>query len=261
MIPVTLTPISEVLVAVERGFPAEPGVRALVLCGERYTIVFDTLYSPLDMVGVLELAGQRRRPLLVINSHADLDHAWGNAAFPGIPIIGHASCRERMLGMGSMLEAEQLAHPEEFATTRLWPPDLTFTRTMSIDAGGFSVILHHLPGHQRDTIVAHVPEHGLLLGGDCVETPIPLLNTGPLDAWAGALRVWAAEPSVHTVIPSHGPISGKELLEQNATYLESLLAGRDDGWLPDSRSLPFYVEAHARNVAAAAALRDGLSPD
>lgn len=247
--------LNEIIYTVERGAPDEPSVRGAVILGERYTIVFDTLYSPRDMVPVLALAGGRRRPILVINSHADYDHAWGNAAFPGVPIIGHAACRERLLVEGDALLEKQREDPEEYATSSLVPPDLVFTDTMRIDAGGFTVVLHHLPGHTRDCLVAHIPEHRLLLAGDCAETPIPLLNDGPLDGWIAALRGWADPALVETVVSSHGPISGIALLRRNADYLESLRHGNPDEAAPGAEAPPFYREAHRRNVARAAALR------
>lgn len=258
---VTLTQLSDILYSAERGAAGEPGVRALILLGDRYTIVFDTLYSPRDMALPLDLAGRRRRPLLVVNSHADYDHAWGNAAFPGVPIIGHTLCRERLLSEGAMLLEKQREDPAEYATARLCPPDITFHESLSIDAGGFTVSLHYLPGHMRDCIVAHIPEHGMLLAGDCAEVPIPLLGDGPLDAWIAALRSWAEHSGVRTVIPSHGAISGPELLTRNAEYLESLATGRAGDWQPDPGAPAFYREAHIRNVERAVALAGRSGPD
>jgi glyoxylase-like metal-dependent hydrolase (beta-lactamase superfamily II) len=254
--PVALRPLADWVVNVERDAPGEPGVRSTVLLGERYTVVFDTLYSPRDMAPVSELADRRRRPVLVVNSHADYDHVWGNGAFPLASIVGHEACRERFLDDGDVaatLRRLLPESPEEYSLVVLRPPDVTFSERLAIDAGGFSIVLHHLPGHKRDCIVAHVPEHGLLLGGDTIEDPIPLLDDGPLGAWSAALRAWAARTDVHTVIPSHGPVSGTELLVRNADYLDSLRDG-PAGWEPPPDAAPFYERAHARNVRRAADL-------
>ncbi|HWE62478.1 MAG TPA: MBL fold metallo-hydrolase, partial [Chloroflexota bacterium] len=180
--------------------------------------------------------------------------AWGNNAFPDAPLIGHILCRERLLREGDALLEKQREDPERYADVRLCPPDLTFDRGMAIDAGGFTVALHHLPGHTRDCIVAHVPEHDLLLAGDCAEEPIPLLYHGPLDRWIAALRSWDDPARVRTVIPSHGPVSGRDLLTRNADYLASLLAGRAGGWQPAPDTPAFYRDAHAHNLQRAATL-------
>ena len=60
-------------------------VDAYVLLSERYVIFGDTLLCPEDMTILFdsivnEIAG---REVLVINSHADWDHPWGNNYFTG----------------------------------------------------------------------------------------------------------------------------------------------------------------------------------
>ena len=172
---VTLHHLSDRVVNAEHETSGEPGVRCTVLLGERFTIVFDTLYSQRDMRQVCALVEERRRPVLVINSHADDDHAWGNGAFPLAPIIGHDLCRQRFVvghELASQLEQRQEENPEEFEHVELIAPDITFSSTLTVDAGGFTVVLHHLPGHKGDCLVAHLPELGFLLGGDTVESPI-----------------------------------------------------------------------------------------
>jgi glyoxylase-like metal-dependent hydrolase (beta-lactamase superfamily II) len=242
------------LFSIELGEPGDPSVRALVILGERYTVVFDTLYAPQDMAPALALAGRRRRPVLVVNSHADYDHAWGNGAFPNAPIIGHAATRERLLREGGILKEKQHQDPARYADVHLCPPDLVFDDHMAIDVGGLTLDLHHLAGHTRDCIVGHLPEHGILFGGDCVEVPFPLLNDGPLDGWIAALRAWDDAARVRSVIPAHGPVSGRDLLARNAAYLQALLDGRGDQWQLPPATPAFYRDAHAQNVRRAAEL-------
>src|SRR5881394_1370086 len=60
-------------------------VDAYVLLAERYVLICDTLLCPEDMATMLdavhgELNG---RKVLVVNSHADWDHTWGNCYFAG----------------------------------------------------------------------------------------------------------------------------------------------------------------------------------
>lgn len=242
------------LYSVEHGEPGDPSVRALVVLGERYTVVFDTLYAPEDMAPALALAGERRRPVLVVNSHADHDHAWGNAAFPGAPIIGHAATRARLLSEGDVLAERRRQDPARYASVRLCPPDFTFDDHLAIDLGGLTLALHHLPGHTRDCIVGHLPEHRILLGGDCVEAPFPLLYDGPLDRWIAALRAWDDAARVGTVVPAHGPVSGRDLLARNAAYLQALLDGRGADWHLPPDTPAFYRDAHAQSVRRAAEL-------
>lgn len=250
-----IIPWTKDILSVERNFPDEPGVRSMLLLGERYTVVFDTMYSPTDMLEAAAIAHERGRPILVVDTHADGDHALGNAAFPGVPIIAHELTRQRLATSGDRLAAYKAARPLEFATSSLVLPTITFDKELWIDLGGMRLHLVFLPGHRIDTIVGHIPERQLLLAADCAEDPIPILGSGPIAPWAAALRGWAADPGVATVIPAHGPITDRRLLLANAAYLEGLDAGRLDGWQPGPDALPFYSIHHAKNVEKAQELR------
>lgn len=247
---VTIQPLREQIYLAERPMDGDAIVRAALLLGRRRSVVVDTLTSPEDMAPLLAIATQHGRPIVVVNTHADWDHVWGNAAFPGATIVGHQLCRARLLGDAerATLAQKRQEQPHRYAQVLLNPPDVTFATAMTLDLGGLTLELHHLPGHTEDCLVAYVPEQRLLLAGDCAEDPLPLLNSGPLDGWIHDLRAWAAR-DVDTVVPSHGAISDPALLRENAAYLERLL---DNTAAPLQPDLPaFYVAAHARNQAIA----------
>lgn len=230
----------------------EPDVRAALLLGQHRSAVVDTMLCPEDMAPLLTLLARHGRPVVVVNTHADWDHVWGNAAFPAASIAGHIVCRERLAGAEerAVLDAKRGEDPALFANVALVLPDVTFDQFMAFDLGGLTLELHHVPGHTADCLVAYVPERRLLYAGDCAEDPWPLLHSGPLDRWIGALRYWAAR-DVATVVPSHGRISGVELLLNNASYLESLPdGGLPSGTRPDGVP-PFYIAGHEENCAAA----------
>jgi len=223
-------------------------VRAALLIGATRAVVIDTLTRPADMIGFAEIIRERRLPCTVIDTHADWDHAWGNGAFPQATIVGHARCRMRLLSAAARdeLRRKSRERPGFFDAVRLVPPTATFETEMTVDAGGLEVQLHHVPGHTADSIVVYVPKRQTLFVGDCAESPFPLLESGPLDEWIAHLRAWA-RADVTTVIPAHGPISGPELLDDNAAYLGALRSAP-----PSPVDAPeFYVEAHRRNVDAA----------
>ena len=75
--------------------------------------------------------------LLVVNTHADYDHAWGNQVFSGpeapypAPIIGHVLCAER-LGGGDAVTSRakmELEQPGRFDDLVLTPPNITSATT------------------------------------------------------------------------------------------------------------------------------------
>lgn len=213
--------------------------------GEEFTLLIDTLSAPRDLEAVREMVPTRGRPLLVVNSHADWDHWWGNAAFPDAPIIAHRLTRERQVAEGHVvLERFRQNDAASFGDVTLRPATIAFDGTLDLDLGGMRVELSLLPGHTHDCIVAWLPERRLLFAGDVAEEPIPLLNEGVIGDWPVRLEEWADR--VETVVPAHGRVSGPEILQSSARYLRSLLQGDEE--VAGDDMPPFYRRAHEENV-------------
>src|SRR5690348_1988353 len=157
-------------------------VDAYIVVSERYVVVLDTMLCPADVAGMMsfvadELAG---RTVLCVDSHADWDHAWGNAYFTGeraAPIIAHDYCRTRLQ---SKEEADGLAEFQQndalFRDVRLVPSTITFARSMTIHGGDLTIELKAAPGPHPDQVMAWMPELRLLLAFDAVERPLPLMD-------------------------------------------------------------------------------------
>ncbi|MBP2018215.1 glyoxylase-like metal-dependent hydrolase (beta-lactamase superfamily II) [Symbiobacterium terraclitae] len=240
-------------------------VTAAMIAGTRHRVVVDTLIQPADMA---PFAGAT----LVVYTHSDWDHCWGTAAFPGVPVIGHRVARERLTApeAAEFLAQMRAKNPAAFAESQIIPPGLTFPHRLTIDAGGLTIDLHHLPGHTADSVVVHVPELGLLLAGDAVERPIPTLSEpGHIRQWAEELRRWSRAGVTH-VVPGHGRPGGPELLAANAAYIDRLVEAAESGLakgqsadeiaaeLPLGALLPpgvveqlpdYYREQHRLNIA------------
>ena len=79
-------------------------MHVFIVVSERYVVLVDTLVNEATARALLELARPhlRGRELLVVNTHADYDHAWGNQLFAAAdgmapaPIVGTRACAERM---------------------------------------------------------------------------------------------------------------------------------------------------------------------
>jgi glyoxylase-like metal-dependent hydrolase (beta-lactamase superfamily II) len=227
-------------------------VRGALIVGDERVLIWDTLSHPRDMEAVnefLEGEGLADRQLMAVYSHADWDHVWGTGGLPaGIPVIAHASCGVRFDNDVPIYLADyQRKTPGRWDEVTLVPPTITFDDNLAIDLGGVTVELSHLPGHTEDCLVAFIPEWSVLLAGDTVETPFPFLDeTLPVQPWINELTRWAERTDVDTVIPCHGEIGGRGLIEENIAYLRGLLddtlesqSGEDD---------PFYKAIHIKNV-------------
>src|SRR5215212_7165877 len=79
-------------------------VDTFIVVSERYVVLIDTLINARTAEVLLEIARPYLdgRQLLVVNTHADWDHAWGNHVFAGpralvhAPIIASRVCAERL---------------------------------------------------------------------------------------------------------------------------------------------------------------------
>ncbi len=227
-------------------------VRGAVIIGKQRTVVWDTLCRPVDMLPVRELTSPRH--VTVVYSHADWDHCWGTAGLDWNEVIAHQTAFRRLKETEpAVLTGKRREHPSLFDRASLQLPTLTFDRALTLDLGDLTLELRSLPGHTIDAIVGFIPELGLLLGGDAIENPLPYLNENlPLEPWIKELRRWADDPRVEIVVPAHGAIAGKDLLEQNIRYLSNLSA-KDT--TPPPGINDEYLRVHKNNLIAS-----GLEP-
>ena len=222
-------------------------VRGAVLIGSKRAIVWDTLSHPRDMAAVAALVADHEHA--VVYSHADWDHCWGTAGLPKRQtVIAHSHCRRRFESeCAATLREKQAAEPGAWEEVELIPPTRVLQESLSLDLGGCILELYHLPGHTSDCLVGFIPEWGILLAGDTVETPLPVVNAeSPLPQWIAGLQRWVDDARVQTVIPAHGVIGGREIIQTNLSYLHSLLAGSAGDAAPDWPA--FYRDTHRENL-------------
>jgi glyoxylase-like metal-dependent hydrolase (beta-lactamase superfamily II) len=238
-------------------------VACAVVLMPRRVVVFDTLTGLDDMAPVEVLVQQHLegRRCFVINSHHHWDHVYGNAAFPGYDIIAHRSCRKLMAAQ-SYAEDESIPLPPPDGVPL---PTIMFGDRLTLTDGGATLHVIHTPGHSEDSLVAYYEEQKLLLAGDTLEWPLP--NLCQRDAYASYVRTLRQlkQLPVTRIVPGHGPVMGKEIIDANQSYIEGLYeavsAARQNGvgrheldlpaewFLPEGVELSdFYAEAHRSNV-------------
>lgn len=222
-------------------------VRAAVLAGSRRVVVWDTLAHPEQMNVVHALAAGL--PVTVVYSHADWDHAWGTCGIEEVEqVVAHEAAAARFQDdVPAELERRRSVDGNRWQAVCLVAPTRTFAERLTLDLGNLRLELHALPGHTPDCIVGFVPRWGVLLAGDTVETPVPVVNdAAAIPGWVSALEHWRHDARVRTVVPSHGPVGGPELLHETAAYLRTLRQGGRHRRLEE---LPaFYRDTHERNV-------------
>ncbi|HEU0025497.1 MAG TPA: MBL fold metallo-hydrolase [Ktedonobacterales bacterium] len=214
-----------------RGFHCGDEVDVYAIVTRRFVVFVDTGATPeqAERVRVAlapELAS--RQPLVVI-THADYDHCWGNAAFAGpsgevnTPIIGHALAREWMQSEGVAEELRQKqAESPRFASVRLIAPTITYTDRLVIDGGDLTLELLHTPGHTPDHTAVWIPGPRLLLAGDAAEQPFPQVHSGAdlPDIRRSLARLQALDAA--WVLPCHGGVYDPSLLARNLAFFATI---------------------------------------
>ncbi len=191
----------------------------------------DTMPAPEYAAAILALLQPvlTGRQLLVVNTHADYDHAWGNAAFQmrdamhRAPILASRQAAERLRsGHEQAYLAGRQREDARFAGVRLVPPTIELDGGGRIRGGQLSLELLSTPGHTADHLAVWIPEIRTLLAGDAAESPFPCCGEGSnLTALLASLRRLRALNAA-VVIPCHGGVGTGELLSRNLAYFEEI---------------------------------------
>lgn len=224
-------------------------VQTFIVLTQRFVVLVDTMINAETAVSLLHFAQPHltHRQLLIINTHADYDHAWGNQLFAGpaarypAPIIGSRRCADllRSPETADMLAAMQAREPAIFGDVRLTPPTILFDEALTIDGGDLTLELIATPGHTPDHVALHIPEISTLLAADAAELPFPVARTS---AGLPAMRRSLAQLAAYRadfVLYCHAPVTiGPQLLQDNIAYFDKLehfcqaFLARGDATLP-----------------------------
>lgn len=130
---------------------------------QRFNVLVDTLATPSLCTRAMELLADsiRDRPLVVVNSHMDWDHFWGNLALDGdVPIIAHSKAIERLSDPAVLQKlVEKRSQEKRFCEVEIITPTVTFSgERMALHGGDLTLELLHTPGHTPDHIAVWIPE-------------------------------------------------------------------------------------------------------
>jgi cyclase len=174
---------------------------------------------------------------IVVNSHADPDHTWGNQLVGEAQIVATASAAEEMatglspeavtqlqrsaaqLGpAGELIERAFSAF--DFDGIRVTPPTMTFSGALTLDVGGRAVDLHDVgPAHSRGDLIVHDRTSRVAFVADLLFVGgHPAVWAGPIGNWVAVCdRIVGLEPEV--VVPGHGPVTDVDGVREFRDYL------------------------------------------
>ena len=163
---------------------------------------------------------------VVVNTHANGDHCYGNSLVGGENgaqiITTNAAAVEMEAIPPSALEAlmhidlgettnsyiQDAFGPFEFSDIELPPPDRTFSGELQLDVGGRTVELIEVgPAHTSGDLLVHLPDAATVFCGDILFIHgTPIIWDGPVSNWIDACdRILGLEAEV--IIPGHGPLT------------------------------------------------------
>lgn len=220
----------------------------LVVGGEQ-SLLIDTLWDIRHTQTMLDAMAPilRRAPLeMLVNTHADGDHFWGNQLIEQhvVSITSDAARAEmdhhkprsmiafgklgkylRQMPMGRIKRVghwfETLCHPYAFHEVEHTPALETFSGTIWREVGGRQVQLIEVgPAHTRGDLMVYVPDAKTLFAGDILFIgSTPVMWAGPVENWLKALDL-ILDLDVETIVPGHGPITDKNGVHAVKTYWE-----------------------------------------
>jgi glyoxylase-like metal-dependent hydrolase (beta-lactamase superfamily II) len=216
------------------------------LAGDDGLLVIDaTMVASMATAFIKEIRRFSDKPFLhLINTHSHPDHTGGNRLFTGAEIISHRICREEMerqaaprpAGLGPP-PGPMASMPRTPAIQRMFDlvandpgrqiplPTITYEDALSLRYGDTEVqLLHYGPAHTFGDTMVYFPQSKVLFAGDVAFFySMPLAAAGKIGGWLKVIdRV--KEMDVDLIVPGHGPVGGKQELEDEREYFEFVMA-------------------------------------
>jgi glyoxylase-like metal-dependent hydrolase (beta-lactamase superfamily II) len=211
-------------------------VDTFIIVTARYVALVDTMINAATAASLLAHAQPHLtngRTLLVVNTHADYDHCWGNQLFVGpgakypAPIIGRRASLAvfddpEVVAYQEKLQREE---PDIFGDLVVVPPTILYGERLLIDGGDLTLELLATPGHTADHAALYIPQINTLLAADAAELPFPFARTADGLPHMRASLAQLAALNAATVLYCHAPPTvGPQLLRDNITYFDRLEA-------------------------------------
>ena len=211
-----------------------------LVAGDGAALLVDTLFDlPLtrEMLAAMKTVTDGAPITDALITHSNGDHTHGNqlldasvriiAAKGTAEEIAHGMAPE-MLAMTQTGNLGPVATPYardrfghfDFSGIKLRNADLTFDHDLTIDVGGRRIEMLNLgPAHTAADSVVHVPDAGVLFGGDLLFIGCtPIVWAGPIANWVAACDAMIALDAP-TVVPGHGPITDPDGIRAVRGYL------------------------------------------
>lgn len=199
---------------------------------------------------VRDITGKKIAYLISTDHH--FDHAMGNS-FITDKVISHATAargiRYLHYNKEELKEMVRKSYPdiidsiaEEIERLDISTPMIAFKDSLTLNMGDATLKIEFVGGHSPGTVLIHLVEDKVIFTGDNVETYFPFLGQVHIKSWLKALRKMV-EMDIDTVVPGHGVVGGKEMVEKYISFIGDLEAE-----VMRFKNLTFDVDAMAQHT-------------
>lgn len=162
---------------------------------------------------VKQLAG--KKPIIVVNTHIHSDHTDGNKYYKGQTIIAGGKYQPDFWEKEAGVDA---------------PPTIWVKDSLVFEIGDETVTILNLPfnAHTQSDMVVYLHNRKMLFGGDVIlNQAVPVLLGRYNSDANGYLRAFDLVENrfdISKVVPGHGPVGGKEVIDNFRTFFKDMEA-------------------------------------
>lgn len=196
---------------------------SIVVCDGGVALI-DTPHRPTDAQSWRETVDGFGRTRFVVNTDHHPDHTIGNFWMSG-EVVSHRGTRDRLLHdaptdaylreLFSRIDPSAVQLVDSYAVR---VPDVVFDERMTLHVGDIHLDLTFQPGHTANSLLAHLPEDGVIFTGDIVcEAGLPSFQDCRLWDWFDAIDA-VAEYDFQVLVPGHGEVADRAILDRYRTW-------------------------------------------
>jgi cyclase len=199
---------------------AKLGSNNSIVVGAEGLALVDTPHRATDAIAWRKVADGFGTTRFVVNTDHHPDHTIGNF-WQGGEVVSHRGTRERLLHEAP--DHEYLARlfaridPDAVAlldTYRVRVPTVVFSDRLDLHLGDVHLELTFQPGHTANSLIAYLPEDGVVFTGDIVcEAGLPSFQDSRLWDWFDAIEA-VASYDFDVLVPGHGEVADRSVLER-----------------------------------------------
>ncbi|WP_374943669.1 MBL fold metallo-hydrolase [Sphingomonas sp.] len=178
---------------------------------------------------------------VLVNSHADIDHTYGNQLVKGARIVASQASASEFFKVtpeylvdiitndhseGGRYIAEKMgSHLFDYSRIVLTPPTETFDRQKTIMVGDKEVRLLAVgPAHTAGDVIVHSVQDRVVFTGDLLFLGVhPAIWAGSVEGWIDACDTMLSL-DVDTFVSGHGPVTDKNGVRTFRAYLVEIRA-------------------------------------